>query len=176
MTQNDVSDLIRNICTDKRPSDIRLGQYAFNLLHARFPEVSEKIVGTDDDPFYRDSRIGSFFERLFELVEPEKRSGPDAIIWGDGWYALYDDGNWNLAPIKYFDEHGHCPDGWEWEKPEGFTDDEFEDFVDEHGCEPRVPKGFSYCMESCIEAIGMSFEEQKQTLTEAGFLVRKWDR
>lgn len=96
-------------------------------------------------------------------------------IWGDGWYSIYDAENnyWWVAPIKYFDENGHCPDGWDWEKPEGFSDDDLADFIDEHGCEPNPPRGFSYCMESCIECDTIaSFERQKEAFEKAGYTIK----
>lgn len=96
-------------------------------------------------------------------------------IWGDGWYAIPDmdhENNWCLAPIKFFDEKGYCPDGWDWEKPEGLSDDEFSDFIDEHGCEPEIPNMFGYCMELTIECYEkISMEEQKQILKDFGYVV-----
>ena len=96
-------------------------------------------------------------------------------IWGDRWYAMYDKENdyWWVAPIKFFDEHGHCPDGWEWDRPYGLSDDEFDDFLDEFGCEPNPPKGFSYCMESCLRCTtGKTYEDQKASFEKAGYIVR----
>lgn len=98
------------------------------------------------------------------------------IIWGDGWYAMlseYDNDNiWYVAPKKFFEEKGHCPDGWDWEIPEGMDSDDLENFIDENGCEPNPPKGFQYCIESgmsCVE--DWTLEEQKNKLREAGFIV-----
>ena len=103
-----------------------------------------------------------------------------SLIWGDGWYAILDDSEdfqdeyyrWWIAPKKFFDEKGHCSDGWEWETPEGMDSDDLEEFIDEHGCEPNSPEGFSYCMESCLQGSkNLSLEEQKRILKENGFIL-----
>ena len=100
------------------------------------------------------------------------------IIWGKGWYAIYDDEDdyWCVAPIEFFDKYHHCSDGWEWDKPEGMSDDEFNKFVKENGCEPNPPKGFSYCMESCIrcDIDNMSYKYQELEFINAGFTIKKW--
>lgn len=97
------------------------------------------------------------------------------LIWGDGWYAIQHDANdcWYLAPKKFFDELGHCPDGWEWDIPEGMDDEEFDEYVDEYGCEPEIPDEFRYCAEVCISCTDedLSIEEQKEILKNSGFIV-----
>lgn len=104
----------------------------------------------------------------------------NAIIWGDGWYAIYkegkeedEDGSWALAPKKFFDERGFVPDGWEWEIPEGMTSEELDDFIDKYGCEPAIPNEFFYSCESTISSVSenLSFEEQKRILKDFGFIV-----
>ena len=99
------------------------------------------------------------------------------FIWGDGWYAIYDKEHnyWWVSPITFFEKHHHCPDGWEWEEPPNMTDDEFEEFIDEYGCEPTPPKGFSYCMESCISCnTDISYEDQEKAFVEAGFKIKEY--
>lgn len=110
------------------------------------------------------------------LVSEHKINNTHPYIWGKGWYAIPDIDNenenlWFLSPIEYFDKHGHCPNGWEWEKP-NVSDEEFEEFVDKHGYEPIIPEEFSYCMESAIECVEMlTKEQQKQILRDFGFTV-----
>lgn len=99
------------------------------------------------------------------------------IIWGGGWYAIYDKKNnyWWVAPIDFFDKHQHCPDGWDWDMPAGMSEEEFEDFIDENGCEPNAPSGFSYCMEACIKCnTEMIYEYQEQAFTDAGFTIKEF--
>jgi len=139
-------------------------------------QIRETYRGELD--YVRVSDIIGLIDRLkAEPVKPTVEQIPE--IWGDGWYAMYDkdENHWWVAPIKYFDEHGHCPDGWDWEPPEGMDDDEFDDFVDEFGCEPNPPKGFRYCMECCISCKTiMSFEQQKEAFEKAGYVIKdfKW--
>lgn len=132
-------------------------------------------VGLECD-YVRVSDILSLIEKLSKDKEADLIKATQVPeIWGDGWYAMYDkdDNHWWVAPIKYFDEHGHCPDGWDWDRPEGMDDDEFDDFVDEFGCEPNPPKGFTYCMECCISCKTiMSFEQQKEAFEKAGYTIK----
>lgn len=53
----------------KRPKHLRLGQWAFNLLHESYPEIAREITGTVFDPFHRDDRIPSFLSYLLAKVE-----------------------------------------------------------------------------------------------------------
>ena len=38
----------------------RLGQFLFNFLNEYKPDLADTIRGTDDDPFYEDSKIAAF--------------------------------------------------------------------------------------------------------------------
>jgi hypothetical protein len=49
------------------PSPLRAGQKAFNQLASSDPEIAEEIRGTPCDPFYDDSRMPAFCERVAEL-------------------------------------------------------------------------------------------------------------
>lgn len=40
--------------TDARYGDQRMGQWFFNFLHAKRPDISEKLRATVLDPFYKD--------------------------------------------------------------------------------------------------------------------------
>ena len=132
--------------------------------------ICKLIIKRDDESFRMISKsIDKYFKALNNSTN---KTHP--YIWGDGWYAIpdIDYKNWSLAPIKFFDEKGYCPDGWEWEKPEGLSNDELDDFIDEHGCEPEIPSPFAYCMESTIECRKkISKQEQKQILKEFGYTV-----
>lgn len=56
--------------TGERPKAIRLGQWAFNLLHESHPGIANMISGTDSDPFYRDDLIPAFLCKLLtDFVE-----------------------------------------------------------------------------------------------------------
>ena len=48
----------------------RAGQAAFNALEEAFPQIASVIRGTDEDPFYDDSRLTLFYRRVAELLPP----------------------------------------------------------------------------------------------------------
>lgn len=50
--------------TGERPRELRLGQWAFNLLYESHPEIANMIADTDADPFYRDDLVPAFLCRL----------------------------------------------------------------------------------------------------------------
>lgn len=180
-------ELINRICelSDKRHS----GEFHIKA------EVARHMISLDIDGY-----MNTFKEQILEIIFKHTKNrkefklweqkiinlcntsyqNSDAnkthpYIWGGGWYAIPDrDGEnaWCLAPIKFFDENGHCPDGWEWETPEGLSNEELNEFIDEHGCEPEIPKEFSYCMESTIECVKeIPMEKQKQILKDFGYVV-----
>lgn len=43
-----------------RPPFIRIGQALFNALCVSWPELAEKVRGSEVDPFYDDTRIDAF--------------------------------------------------------------------------------------------------------------------
>ena len=47
---------------------LRKGQQAFNDLYQSHPEIADKIRGTMADPFYQDSRLEAFHQRVAELM------------------------------------------------------------------------------------------------------------
>lgn len=58
-----------------RPTEQRLGQWAFNLLCDSYPEIANKIRGSIVDPFHNDKRIITFLCCLLnEFVQPEKEN------------------------------------------------------------------------------------------------------
>lgn len=129
-------------------------------------EVARHMISED---------IDMYVESLKKQTQKKDVNNTHPYIWGGGWYAIPDmdgENHWSLAPVKFFDEKGRCPGGWEWETPEGLSSEEFHEFIDEHGCEPEIPKGFRYCMESTIECNKkISMEEQKQILKDFGYTV-----
>jgi hypothetical protein len=154
-------ELINNICelADMRHS----GQFHIKA------EVARHMISED---------IDRYVESLKKQTQEKCLNNTHPYIWGGGWYAIPDtdeefrENYWSLAPIKFFDEKGHRPDGWEWEKPEGLSNEEFDKFIDEYGCDPEIPDEFSYCMESTIECNKkISMEEQKQILKDFGYTV-----
>lgn len=44
----------------------RKGQAFFNVLHHMYPEVANKLRGTDKDPFYRDELLDAAWEVVME--------------------------------------------------------------------------------------------------------------
>jgi len=52
-----------------RPEGIRLGQYAYNLLFEGYPEIANKITGTECDPFYNDKMLQKFLSKILECVK-----------------------------------------------------------------------------------------------------------
>lgn len=47
---------------------IRVGQKAFNDFAEKYPDLAEKIRGTEFDPFYDDSKLESFYLRVNTLL------------------------------------------------------------------------------------------------------------
>jgi hypothetical protein len=56
---------------NSRSSDERKGQRYFNALYALRPDLADQIRATLADPFYRDTKLPAFFERLEELYKGE---------------------------------------------------------------------------------------------------------
>ena len=50
--------------TDK----LREGQKAFNNFAEKYPELVNQITGTEYDPFYDDSKIYIFYQRVNTLL------------------------------------------------------------------------------------------------------------
>ncbi|MFM7088918.1 MAG: hypothetical protein ACKOW9_05325 [Candidatus Paceibacterota bacterium] len=46
---------------------LREGQKAFNELYQTDPEIAKLLTGTEFDPFYDDSRLSKFNEKVREL-------------------------------------------------------------------------------------------------------------
>lgn len=46
--------------------ELRLGQIMYNTLHGMYPDIAAEIAATEFDPFYVDSRIQKFLERIRE--------------------------------------------------------------------------------------------------------------
>lgn len=47
---------------------MRQGQAYMNALHSFSPRVAKQIAGTNYDPFYTDSNLSVFFEKVKELL------------------------------------------------------------------------------------------------------------
>jgi len=47
--------------------ELRPGQIAFNELYATDPAIANLIRGSEFDPFYDDSKLGAFYEKVKEL-------------------------------------------------------------------------------------------------------------
>lgn len=45
---------------------IRYGQYYFNKLHEAYPELADKIRGTDADPFHNDNKLPKFWKAIHD--------------------------------------------------------------------------------------------------------------
>jgi hypothetical protein len=48
---------------------LRIGQKAFNDLYESNPAIADKIRGTEFDPFYDDSRMKLFLDRVDEILK-----------------------------------------------------------------------------------------------------------
>jgi hypothetical protein len=171
----DYNKIVEYICETDRREDLCPGCQRPEM-HKMCPAygteyyMSGKPFTKEIENSYKRRKLKS---KIYQRYKSTNSTHP--YIWGEGWYAIPDcekENCWCLAPIKFFDEKGHCPDGWDWEKPEVLSDDEFSDFVDEYGCEPEIPNMFNYCMESTIECCEkISMEQQKQTLKDFGYVV-----
>lgn len=53
-----------NCFSGDRPPEMRLGQWAFNMLHSMYPLIARSIVGTMYDPFYRDDLLPRFLSHI----------------------------------------------------------------------------------------------------------------
>lgn len=53
-----------NAVSGERPSNQRLGQWAFNILNESYPDIALEIRATHADPFYDDQRMVAFLDRL----------------------------------------------------------------------------------------------------------------
>ena len=47
---------------------LRVGQCMFNILYERYPKVADEIRGSKFDPFYQDSRIEEFKNKVKEIL------------------------------------------------------------------------------------------------------------
>lgn len=47
---------------------MRQGQEAFNNLHMTHPDIAREIQGTEYDPFYDDSKLETFNERVTDML------------------------------------------------------------------------------------------------------------
>lgn len=56
--------MLQREMVERNPS-WRQGQALFNAMYELFPEVSETVRGTLNDPFYKDTRI----EKCFEFIQ-----------------------------------------------------------------------------------------------------------
>lgn len=59
-------EFVLSVADVERPSHIRVGQHAFNMLFDVKPKLAEKIRGTDYDPFYFDTKLDKFWEFVGE--------------------------------------------------------------------------------------------------------------
>lgn len=64
--------ILQREMAERNPS-WRQGQALFNAMYKLFPEVSETVRGTLNDPFYNDTRIERCFEFIQEVEKIQKR-------------------------------------------------------------------------------------------------------
>jgi hypothetical protein len=50
--------------TYDRQKDIRHGQFVFISFYQRYPVLMRQIAGTKYDPFYDDSKLAAFYDRM----------------------------------------------------------------------------------------------------------------
>ena len=55
----------------------RAGQAAYNLLAQTHPEIAEALLGTDADPFYDDSRLTLFHQRVKQMLDAPNPEQPE---------------------------------------------------------------------------------------------------
>lgn len=68
MTLDEFCDYVNGF-SGERPSDQRLGQWAFNLLWAGYPMIANSIRGSNADPFHDDSRMPIFLKAVLDHVQ-----------------------------------------------------------------------------------------------------------
>lgn len=54
-------------CRECGGGDQRLGQAAFNFLYEIRPDLADAVRATEFDPFYNDSKLDKFHQRVQEL-------------------------------------------------------------------------------------------------------------
>jgi len=58
LTKDEINDVLKlSNEMQKKHKDYRKGQAFFNSLHRLYPDVANKIRGTDKDPFYIDEKV-----------------------------------------------------------------------------------------------------------------------
>ena len=60
ISDDDFKKLVLEIRSDKKSPEFRLGQWSFNKLYEIRPDIADEIRGTENDPFYRDEKLGKF--------------------------------------------------------------------------------------------------------------------
>lgn len=51
-----------------RPQHIRYGQAIFNITYKMYPDIVNKLRGTDLDCFYQDEKVDKFLDALENLL------------------------------------------------------------------------------------------------------------
>jgi hypothetical protein len=49
-------------------NQLRVGQSFYGILHEGYPDIAEKITGTNFDPFYVDENLYEFMKNFVEHV------------------------------------------------------------------------------------------------------------
>ena len=76
MSVKEYADYLERMQSPDRPSHMRIGQWASNELHARFPNIARQYTGSNNDPFYQEGWPKNFFKHLFTYYV----AGPDTDV------------------------------------------------------------------------------------------------
>ena len=69
LTTKEFNDWLTGLAEyQKEHSSLRKGQNTFNYLHQEYPQIADKVRGTESDPFYNDNKLGAFYQWLMDEV------------------------------------------------------------------------------------------------------------
>ena len=62
-----IGELILEINKQPTPKFLRRGQFLYNSIRDKFPEITKELNGTEFDCYYSDDRIMAFIAKAIEL-------------------------------------------------------------------------------------------------------------
>ena len=73
MTEQEMQDAIMTITTLERKYQTaypmwRRGQTLFNAVNSLYPEIADRLRGTDIDPFHRNDRYGECWDYIIRML------------------------------------------------------------------------------------------------------------
>ena len=70
LTKDEINDVVEFAHTIQlKYEEYRWGQTFFNALYRLYPQVADKIRGTDKDPFYNDKKVSECIEFISDASQ-----------------------------------------------------------------------------------------------------------